>query len=126
MYNEVFDKKATRRAYVDIITWANSLPYNTLIKKKAEAENLFKKIGITFSVYNNFDSSERLIPFDMFPRIITKLEWLEIQEGVVQRALAINAFLRDIYNKCEIVKAKKIPAELIYMNPAYELSLIHI
>ena len=108
MYNEVFDKKNPRKAYQDIITWADSLPYNTLIKKKAEAENLFKKIGITFSVYNNFDSSERLIPFDMFPRIITKLEWLEIQEGVIQRALAINAFLRDIYNKCEIVKAKNL------------------
>ena len=78
MYNEVFNKKIPRKAYQDIISWANSLPYNTLIKKKAEAENLFKKIGITFSVYNNFDSSERLIPFDMFPRIITKLEWLEI------------------------------------------------
>ena len=126
MYNEVFDKKAPRKAYQDIITWANSLPYNTLIKKKAEAENLFKKIGITFSVYNNFDSSERLIPFDMFPRIITKLEWLEIQEGVVQRALAINAFIRDIYNKCEIVKAKKIPAELIYMNPAYEIKMVGV
>ena len=126
MYNEVFDKKTPRKAYQDIITWANSLPYNTLIKKKAEAENLFKKIGITFSVYNNFDSSERLIPFDMFPRIITKLEWLEIQDGVTQRALAINAFLRDIYNKCEIVKAKKIPADLIYMNPAYEIKMVGV
>ena len=126
MYNEVFDKKKPRKTYHDIIAWANSLPYNTLIKKKAEAENLFKKIGITFSVYNNFDSSERLIPFDMFPRIITKLEWLEIQEGVVQRALAINAFIRDIYNKCEIVKAKKIPAELIYMNPAYEIKMVGV
>ena len=44
-------------------------------EKKNEAENLFKKIGITFSVYNNFDSSERLIPFDMFPRIISSKEW---------------------------------------------------
>ena len=51
--------------------WANSLPKNTLIKKKTEAENLFRKIGITFSVYNNYDASERLLPFDLFPRVIT-------------------------------------------------------
>ena len=126
MYNEVFEKKKPRKSYEDIVTWANSLPYSTLMKKKIEAENLFKKIGITFSVYNNFDSAERLIPFDMFPRIISKLEWIEIQEGVIQRSLAINAFLRDIYSKCEIIKAKKIPAELIYTNPAYEIKMVGV
>ena len=124
MFNEVFNKNKPRVAYKDIISWANSLPYNTLIKKKNEAENLFKKIGITFSVYNNFDSAERLIPFDMFPRVITKLEWMDIQDGVIQRSLAINAFIRDIYNKCEIIKAKKIPSDLIYMNPAYEIKMV--
>ena len=124
MFNEVFNKNKPRVAYKDIVSWANSLPYHTLIKKKNEAENLFKKIGITFSVYNNFDSAERLIPFDMFPRVITKIEWMTIQEGVVQRSLAINAFLRDIYSKCEIIKAKKIPAKLVYMNPAYEIKMV--
>ena len=124
MFNEVFNKNKPRVAYKDIISWAKSLPYNTLIKKKNEAENLFKKIGITFSVYNNFDSAERLIPFDMFPRVITKLEWMDIQDGVVQRSLAINAFIRDIYSKCEIIKAKKIPSDLIYMNPAYEIKMV--
>ena len=124
MFNEVFNKNKPRVAYKDIVSWAKSLPYNTLIKKKNEAENLFKKIGITFSVYNNFDSAERLIPFDMFPRVITKLEWMDIQDGVVQRSLAINAFIRDIYSKCEIIKAKKIPSDLIYMNPAYEIKMV--
>ena len=99
MYNEAFDKRKIRAPYLNIMSWAESLPYNTVVNKKIQAENLFKKIGITFSVYNNFDSAERLIPFDMFPRIITKLEWLNIRDGVTQRALAINAFLRDIYNK---------------------------
>ncbi len=126
MYNEVYINKKPRAPYLDIVSWAKSLPYSTLIKKKNEAENLFKKIGITFSVYNNFDSAERLIPFDMFPRVITKMEWIGIEEGVIQRSLAINAFLRDIYNKCEIVKAKKIPADLIYLNPAYEIKMIGV
>lgn len=124
MYNEVFNKKKIREPYLNIMSWAKSLPHNLVIKKKLQAENLFKKIGITFSVYNNFDNAERLIPFDMFPRIITKLEWLHIKEGVTQRALAINAFLRDIYNKGEIIKAKIIPEDLIYKNPAYEVKMI--
>ncbi len=126
MYNEVFDKKKPREPYTEIVSWAKSLPYHSLIKKKNEAENLFKKIGITFSVYNNFDSAERLIPFDMFPRVITKLEWMDIKDGVIQRSVAINAFLRDIYNKCEIVKAKKIPSSLIYTNPAYEIKMVGV
>ena len=126
MYNEVFDKRKPRKPYTEIVSWAKSLPYHALIKKKNEAENLFKKIGITFSVYNNFDSAERLIPFDMFPRVITKLEWMDIKDGVIQRSEAINAFLRDIYNKCEIVKAKKIPSSLIYTNPAYEIRMVGV
>ena len=126
MYNEVFNKKKIRDPYLNIMSWAKSLPHNLVIKKKLQAENLFKKIGITFSVYNNFDNAERLIPFDMFPRIITKLEWLQIKEGVTQRALAINAFLRDIYNKGEIIKAKIIPEDLIYKNPAYEVKMIGV
>ena len=124
MYNEAFDKRKIRAPYLNIMSWAESLPYNTVVNKKIQAENLFKKIGITFSVYNNFDSAERLIPFDMFPRIITKLEWLNIKDGVTQRALAINAFLRDIYNKGEIIKANKIPAYLVYNNPAYEIKMV--
>ena len=124
MYNEVFNKNKVRDTYSSIMSWAKSLPYNVVVKKKLQAENLFKKIGITFSVYNNFDNAERLIPFDMFPRIITRLEWLNIKDGVVQRALAINAFLRDIYSKCEIIKAKKIPADLVYKNPAYEIKMV--
>ena len=79
MYNEVFNKKKVRDPYLNIMSWAKSLPHNIVVKKKLQAENLFKKIGITFSVYNNFDNAERLIPFDMFPRIITKLEWLHIK-----------------------------------------------
>ena len=124
MYNEAFNQKKVRKPYQNIMSWAKSLPQNTVVNKKIQAENLFKKIGITFSVYNNFDSAERLIPFDMFPRIITKLEWLKIKDGVTQRAIAINAFLRDIYNKCEIVRAKKIPGYLIYRNPAYEIKMV--
>ena len=121
MYNEVYKNSKVRKFYNQIYDWAKSLPENVIVKKKTEAENLFKKIGITFSVYNNFDSTERLIPFDMFPRIISATEWKKIKKGVIQRALAVNAFLNDIYNSGEIIKAKLIPENLIYKNPAYEI-----
>lgn len=124
MYNEIYKNSKIRRFYSKIYDWAKSLPENVIVKKKSEAENLFKKIGITFSVYNNFDSTERLIPFDMFPRIISSSEWKKIKRGVIQRALAINAFLNDIYNTGEIIKAKVIPENLIYKNPAYEIKMV--
>ena len=124
MYNEVYKNSKVRKFYNQIYDWAKSLPENVIVKKKNEAENLFKKIGITFSVYNNFDSTERLIPFDMFPRIISSTEWKKIKRGVIQRALAVNAFLNDIYNSGEIIKAKLIPENLIYKNPAYEIKMI--
>ncbi len=124
MYNEIYKNQKVRKSYNKIFDWAMSLPENVIVKKKNEAESLFKKIGITFSVYNNFDSTERLIPFDMFPRIISASEWKKIEKGVVQRALAINAFLSDIYHSAEIIKAKIIPEYLIYKNPAYEIKMV--
>ena len=60
----------------------------------------------------------------MFPRIISSTEWKKIKKGVIQRALAVNAFLNDIYNSGEIIKAKLIPENLIYKNPAYEIKMI--
>ena len=124
MFNEVYNKDKIRNPYTKIMDWANSLPRNIIVKKKNEAENLFKKIGITFSVYNNFDTSERLIPFDMFPRILTSLEWKRISKGILQRSIAINAFINDIYHSGEIIKAKIIPEKLIYNNPAYEIKMV--
>ncbi len=124
IYNEIYKNSKVRKPYNKIFDWAKSLPENVIVRKKNEAESLFKKIGITFSVYNNFDSTERLIPFDMFPRIISGSEWKKIEKGVVQRAVAINAFLNDIYHSAEIIKAKIIPDYLIYKNPAYELKMV--
>ena len=124
MFNEVYEKRRIRSVYSPVINWAKSLPESTILKRKSEAENLFKKIGITFSVYNNFDTSERLIPFDFFPRIITSLEWLKIEKGIKQRAIAINAFLNDIYHRGEIIKANIIPTKLIYNNPSYEVKMV--
>ena len=88
MYNEVYKNSKVRKFYNQIHDWAKSLPENIIVKKKMKLKIFLKKYGITFSVYNNFDSSERLIPFDMFPRIISATEWKKIKKGVIQRALS--------------------------------------
>ena len=124
MFNEVINNLGVRSPYNKVFNWAEALPKNIILKKQIQAENLFKKIGVTFSVYNNYDVSERLIPFDMFPRILTSLEWMKIQKGIKQRSIAINAFLSDVYHKAEIIKANLIPGNLIYKNPAYDIKMV--
>jgi uncharacterized circularly permuted ATP-grasp superfamily protein len=87
--------------------------------KRKEAEVLFRRMGITFLVYGAGQSSERLIPFDVIPRVLTAAEWSVIERGCLQRVAAINAFLVDIYHGQEIVKAGRIPAEAVFANPRY-------
>ena len=88
--------------------------------KQAEAEALFRRIGITFAVYGEGGDPDRLIPFDMFPRVFTQPEWRRLERGIKQRAKALNAFLVDVYGRGEIIRAGRIPARLIYGNEAYE------
>ena len=88
--------------------------------KQAEAEALFRRIGITFAVYGEGGDPDRLIPFDMFPRVFAQDEWRRLERGIKQRARALNAFLADIYGRGEIIRAGRIPGALVYRNVAYE------
>lgn len=90
-----------------------------LRRKLRDAEAFFRRSGITFAVYGSQDANERLIPFDILPRIISGREWRRLAEGIEQRVLAINAFLSDIYHRQEIIKAGRIPRDLIVRNKAF-------
>ena len=90
-----------------------------LARKAADAEEVFRRTGITFAVYGDTESNERLIPFDVVPRIIDAAEWAHVEKGLKQRVTALNAFLRDIYGPQECLKAGIVPAELILTNPQY-------
>ena len=92
-------------------------------EKQAEAEALFRRIGITFAVYGEGGDPDRLIPFDMFPRVFTAPEWAKLDRGIKQRARALNAFLVDVYGRGEIVRAGRIPGDLVYRNAAYEIAV---
>ena len=108
-----------RPGYEIVDFWLKNTPPDLLRQRRHEAELLFRRIGITFAVYGDAEGEERLIPFDIVPRIITRPEWDRLAEGLRQRVTALNMFLTDVYSKGEIVKAGLIPEDLVYKNPYY-------
>ncbi len=108
-----------REAYADYFGWFASEDVKRLARKSAEAETFFRRTGITFNVYGQAQADERLIPFDIVPRIISEREWARLSKGIDQRVRAINAFLYDIYHRQEILRAGRIPKELIARNAAF-------
>src|SRR6186713_3371940 len=91
-----------------------------------DAERVFRKTGITFAVYGEQEASERLIPFDIVPRIISGSEWRRLTTGIEQRVQALNAFLDDIYHRQEILRAGRVPRELIARNEAFLPEMIGV
>jgi uncharacterized circularly permuted ATP-grasp superfamily protein len=119
-FNEMYLDASVRPPYAQLEAWMRSMPADLRIQKQAEAEALFRRIGITFAVYGEGGDPDRLIPFDMFPRVFTHNEWARLERGIKQRARALNAFLVDVYGRGEIIRAGRIPANLVYQNAAYE------
>ena len=119
-FNEMFANESVRLPYQGIEGWARDMPVEFRTLKQSEAEALFRRIGITFAVYGEGGDPDRLIPFDMFPRVFSAQEWRKLDRGVKQRARALNAFLADVYGRGEIVRAGRVPSALVYRNEAYE------
>ena len=120
MFSEMTQNGLVRSEYQQIDTWLKSQSIDDLKQASSEAETLFRKIGITFAVYGEGGDPERLIPFDVIPRVFSASEWNVLQRGVVQRAQALNAFIADVYGAARIVKEGIVPAEIIFNNEAYE------
>ena len=108
-----------RPAYADFAELLDDLSIESLVTKQAAAEELFRRLGITFAVYAEGGSTERLIPFDLIPRILGGAEWELVQRGCIQRVKAINVFLYDIYHDEEIIKAGLVPPDFVLLNSAY-------
>ncbi len=119
-FDEMFDGAGGVRAgYAGYREWYQAQDQAMLRRKGAEAEGFFRRTGITFNVYGDDAGEERLIPFDMVPRIITAGEWRKLTRGIEQRVRALNAFLHDIYHRQEIVRAGRVPQRLIATNAAF-------
>ena len=126
-----FDEMTTgeggvRGPYNEYEKWFATQDTARLAKKSREAEAFFRRTGITFNVYGQAEAQERLIPFDLVPRILSNREWTKLSRGIEQRVRAINAFLHDIYNRQEILRAGRVPVNLIAQNEAFLPQMIGV
>ena len=113
-----------RAPYAGYSGWLKDMSRKDLLKKSNDAHEFFRRTGITFNVYGQAEADERLIPFDLIPRIIAAQEWAQLVRGIEQRVKAINAFLHDIYHRQEIIRAGRVPERLIRENEAFQPKMI--
>jgi uncharacterized circularly permuted ATP-grasp superfamily protein len=122
-YDEMYGMDAAHQMalphYGDYQRWAQGYSSQAMASKRAQADAAFRQVGITFAVYGDDAGTERLIPFDLIPRIIPSQEWQTLQKGLIQRVQALNMFLHDVYHEQRIIKAGIVPAEQIYLNAQY-------
>lgn len=118
-FSEMTTDSGVRIPYRHYDEWFAEQDVTRLDRKAQEAEAFFRRTGITFNVYGQSDAEERLIPFDLVPRILSNTEWSKLARGVDQRVRAINAFLHDIYNRQEILRAGVVPVDLVARNDAF-------
>jgi uncharacterized circularly permuted ATP-grasp superfamily protein len=118
-FDEMTGQGAPRDVYRRIARWLDDTPPEILASRRAQAELLFRRIGITFAVYGDKDAAERLIPFDIVPRLFSRSEWVRLEQGLFQRVKALNMFLEDVYGAQEILRAGVVPADLVLRNAGY-------
>jgi uncharacterized circularly permuted ATP-grasp superfamily protein len=118
-----FDEMGTAEGgfahYATLRHWLDGTPPELRERKRREAEILFRRIGITFSVHAEGGDPERLIPFDIVPRVLSAADWRRLSRGLEQRVRALNAFLADVYHARDILRAGKVPSELILLNDGF-------
>src|SRR5262245_7269080 len=108
-----------RPPYEQLNAWLSEISAGILDHRRREAELLFRRIGISFAVYGDADATERLIPFCVLPRILAAKEWDLVRRGLEQRVRTINAYIKDVYNRRDILKAKVVPEDLVFQNPVF-------
>ena len=120
IFNEMRNKAgAVRSPYLMVEEWLKTLTRKDAERAWQEAETRFRRQGITFAVYGDKEAAERLIPFDIIPRVFAASEWRRLSAGIEQRVRALNAFIHDIYHRQEILRAGRIPADVIIQNSAF-------
>lgn len=122
-FDEMGPPGAIRPAYEEIRRWLEETPRDVLDLKRRQAEVLFRRLGITFTVYSEEGDPERLIPFDIIPRVLSAAEWQHVSRGLQQRVRALNAFIADAYHDREIVRAGRMPEQLLLHNAAFRVEM---
>ncbi|MBU1284254.1 circularly permuted type 2 ATP-grasp protein [Pseudomonas sp. NPDC079086] len=123
-YDEMYDASgAVRPHYQAFARWLADTPEELLAQRRREADLLFHRAGITFTLYGDDQGTERLIPFDIIPRSIPASEWRIVERGCIQRVQALNMFLADLYHDQRIIKAGIVPAEQVLANEGYQIAM---
>lgn len=120
---------AVREHYKTYAQWLAQQPRDMMKSRREEAEVIFRRVGITFAVYGDKDEgegTERLIPFDLIPRVIPAHEWREMDKGLRQRVTALNRFIHDVYHGQEILKAGLVPEEQILKNAQFRPEMMGV
>ena len=121
---------AVREHYRGYDQWLVQQPHHVMAARREEAEMIFRRVGITFAVYGAKDEdgagTERLIPFDLIPRVIPAHEWDEMEKGLCQRVVALNRFIHDVYHDQEIIKAGHVPMEQIVKNAQFRPEMMGV
>ena len=121
IFDELFDENNRVRPSCRVLEdWLIHSDEDLLAEKRREADVLFQRLGITFNVYGEDQGADRLIPFDLIPRVISATDWQRLQAGLRQRVQALNRFLFDIYHDFDIIRAGVISAEQVFANPQYQ------
>src|ERR1700748_3860348 len=121
-FDEVWGKstdRSAREGFEALARWIADTPSIELDRRQRAAEAAFRQLGITFAVYGEDEAAERIIPFDIVPRIFSASEWRSLKAGLEQRVEAINPFLADVYGPRRIIRDGVIPAELVLANPQF-------
>jgi uncharacterized circularly permuted ATP-grasp superfamily protein len=122
--------QGVREHYRTYAQWLARQPQEMMRSRREEAEMIFRRVGITFAVYGAKDEdgagTERLIPFDLIPRIIPAGEWSTMEKGLVQRVTALNRFVHDVYHGQEIVRAGVVPAEQVTGNAQFRAEMMDV
>lgn len=119
-FDEIFDAPGRPRRGAELLVQRlQALGADELVRRQRAAERALLHLGITFNVYGNGAGTERILPFDVVPRIVEAEEWGRIEKGLTQRVLALNRFVGDIYGKQEIVRDGVIPSYVIESARSY-------
>jgi uncharacterized circularly permuted ATP-grasp superfamily protein len=113
------DGKAARAGFEPLAGWLGATPPGEFERRQQAAEAAFRQMGITFAVYGEEEAAERIIPFDIVPRVFSPAEWAKLSAGLEQRVRAINAFIDDVYGERRIIDEGVVPAEIVLGNPQY-------
>lgn len=126
-FNEMITEEGkVRCSYKVFLEWLNQQSVDELSALNEQATAMFFKKGITFTVYSDENGTERVIPYDIIPRIIERKEWRVLEAGCTQRVRALNAFLHDIYHNQDIIRANLIPAEQIISHDSFQPWMLNV